>query len=208
MKGMRPPTGDELAAIVASFTGRHRRRNRCMVVWMYYLGWRVSEVLSLTWADVLGPGGEPQKWVSLQRRYRKGHREGVVEPVTPSMAHELCAYRDAAVRAGRPLLAADRPWPFARQHAWRIVADACWRAGICRRGIGCHGLRKKHGVDVHDDGVEQVRRGEVRADPMRMASQSLGHASIASTEHYLPFDRSAVYAARERLQTFPEPAGS
>ena len=193
MRGMRPPTGDELAAMVAAVAGRNAHRNRCLMVTMYYLGWRISEVLSLTWGDVLAPGGSPQTWVTLQRRHRKGHREGVTQPVTAAMARELCAYRDALAAAGRPILTADHLWPFNRQHAWRVISDACWRAGLGRRGIGCHGLRKRHGLDVHDDGMLRLKQGETSVNPMRLAQQSLGHKSQASTEHYLPFGDQAVY---------------
>jgi integrase len=199
MRGMRPLVDAELATVAQSFRGLHRARNRCLFLWLYYLGWRISELLSLTWEDVLLPGGDPKTWVALQRRNRKGRREGITDQVTPAMRSVLSACRDAELAAGRLIVAPQRIWPISRQGAWKVLVSAYERGGVGRHGVGCHGIRKAHGLWVYRDALTRLRRGEGAIDPMRAAARSLHHTSVASTEHYLPVDDATVQAARESM---------
>lgn len=199
MRGMRPIDEAEIAASAVTFTGRHRHRNRCLLLWLYYTGWRISELLSLTWSDVLLPGGSPQRWVNLRRCNRKGRREGARIPVTAAMAAEIEAYRDAEHNAGAIITGSRRIWEFNRKHAWTILSTAYAKAGIGRKGIGCHGVRKGHGTAIYNAAMNSLRNEGAGVDPMRAASCSLGHRSVASTEHYLPFDDQFVWDAREQM---------
>lgn len=199
MRGMRPLSDAELVTVAQSFAGKHRVRNRCLLLWLYYLGWRISELLSLTWDDVLLPDGETKAWVALQRRNRKGRREGLSQTVTPAMRAAMAHCRNSELQAGRLIVVGQRIWPISRQAAWKILVSAYERAHVGRRGVGCHGVRKAHGLWIYRAALDRLRKGEGSIDPMRAAARSLGHASIASTEHYLPVDDATVQAAREAM---------
>ena len=199
MRGMRPLSDAELLAVARSFRGRHKVRNHCLFLWLYYLGWRISELLSLTWSDVLLPDGETKPWISLQRCNRKGRREGITLPVTAAMAKAMAGCRDAELSAGRLIVAPQRIWPISRQAAWKVLVTAYELAGIGRRGIGCHGIRKACGLWAYDYALKRLKTGEGSIDPMRAAAQVLGHSSVASTEHYLPVDDATVLAARNSM---------
>ena len=71
-----------------------------------------------------------------------------------------------------------------RVHAYGIVKALARRAGVkasARGAVGTHSMRKTFAAAVFDSFART--RPE---DALRFTQKALGHASIASTEHYLP----------------------
>jgi integrase len=76
MKGCRPLSDAEIGRVAGSFAGRWALRDRALFILGHRTGYRVSELLSLTVADVLG-----------------GRRPGADAPITPGMIADRIAVR-------------------------------------------------------------------------------------------------------------------
>jgi len=138
-------------------------RNQSLLRMLYDSGLRVSELTSVTWADV-----QPRNHGCCQITVMgKGSRTRVVligpgafaalptrgapeEPVFPS-------------KSGRPL---------DQSRVWRIVREAARRAGI-EANVSAHWLRHACASHALDGGA-----------PVHLVQQQLGHASLETTTQY------------------------
>jgi tyrosine recombinase XerC len=180
-------------------------RDRALLEVLYATGLRVSELVSLTAAQVRG--------VSEVRVLGKGRKERIAMLGRPA--------QDAVARyleEGRPHLYAKRPeqtaehdflfvnalgGPLTDRSVRRVVHRHLLRA-CAQHGIGPHALR-------HSFATHLLERG---AD-LRAVQELLGHASLATTQIYTHLSRARlreVYDqahprarafARRRLPTFP-----
>ena len=147
-------------------------RDKCLFILGVKTGFRISEILSLTPADVQGDT------ITVRRCNMKGKRSSRSVPLHPIAKAAVKAYLDAL---GCPPL---RLFPMTRQHARRIISGAAKAAGLAGC-ISTHSMRKTFGMRVY-----QVTGKNVVA-----AQRALGHASLASTSHYLSIGQDEVDAA-------------
>ena len=153
-------------------------RNRAMLTLLYGGGLRISELCGLCWRDLADrQNGEGQATV-----YGKGGKTRVVL-LSANTWRILAGLRsgagpDAAVFLSREGGALDPT------QVRRIVKAAARRAGLSE-AISPHWFRHAHGSHSLD-----------RNAPIHLVQQTLGHASVATTGHYLharPTDSSARY---------------
>jgi site-specific recombinase XerD len=145
----------------------HSRRDRVMVETLYAGGLRISELVGLSWADVI----ERQDKVQLSVTGKGGRTRQVLLPVVVS-APLLALRGDAG--ANDPLFASHKG---ARRLTERTVGymlkRAAKRAGIAGT-VSPHWLRHAHGSHALD-------RGATLAE----VQSTLGHANVATTSGYL-----------------------
>ena len=191
MRGCRPLTPAECAALFDAFWGRYRLRNQALHLLCVTSGLRVSEALSLRVGDVVRQRQVVRR-VRVARANVKRKLSGrVIELAAPARAaiqrqvdwllnHGLLSREQYLFRSQ----AGDRP--IAVAEAWRIFTQAARRAGLDydKGGLGTHCWRKTFAEQSNRYFLEQCRQGAA-LNPLLETSRALGHKNIESTESYI-----------------------
>jgi len=160
-------------------------RDRAMLELGYGAGLRVSELCSLTLADLLLSEG-------LVRVFGKGGKERLV-PVGRKLVGPLSIYLnttratlDRGTTKGRVLLNA-RGMPLSRVGAWGILKRLTRRAGITKR-VTPHTLRHSFATHLLEGGAD-----------LRAVQEMLGHADLSTTQIYTHVDREYLRSVHKRF---------
>ncbi len=146
--------------------GVKTERDRLMLSLMYGCGLRVSEVIGLTWND-LRPHLDGGKCTV----FGKGGKTRVV--LIPSkLWHQLKEF-EKFHRINQYVFVSRNENQMERSVIHRMIKRACKRAGIDER-TSSHWLRHSHASHSLEAGCN-----------LRLLQQSLGHASVTTTERYL-----------------------
>lgn len=140
---------------------------------LYLSAARVSEILSLTWADLIPNEKDRGGRLVL---IAKGQRV-----VTPSLPETL--FQDLMAMSGKPdeyVFCKDDGTPLSRQAIWQIVKKAAKRVGANWK-TSPHTLRHSHASHAIANGANIVQ-----------VQEQLGHASLASTSIYTHADEHAT----------------
>jgi len=219
MQGCRPLSDDEITSMrTALQRGKFGSRDDAMFVFGLNTGFRVSELLALTRADVLDEFGKVPARIQVARRHMKGRTASRTVLLNQAAREAVTRWLiDSAQRGhihGRdPLFCTLAGGRMSRFHAYRIIRRAAARAKVGGR-VATHSMRKTFANSVYDYFLAEVARG-VQIDPFRATSRALGHAAITSTDKYLRFRTedvdqaiAAISAHTEnrtsREQTFPD----
>jgi integrase/recombinase XerD len=155
-------------------------RNKLILKTFYYAGLRVSELCGLNWED-LTPNGESGQLLI----YGKGGKTRVVL-LPASLYREILKSREDAGNS-EPIFRSRKTTNGGRLHrisVTHLVKEAAKRAGISEK-TSAHWLRHCHASHALNRGA-----------PIHLLSQTLGHASVATTSKYLhakPNDSSGLY---------------
>ena len=171
------------------------RRNRAIIETLYGCGLRVSELVDLQLSQLFLDEG----YITVRG---KGEKERIV-PISPLATRLIAEYvatdrSDVKPKPGdeNTLFLNRRGKRLTRQMVFMIIRDLAALAGI-RKTISPHTLRHSFATHLLEGGAN-----------LRAIQQMLGHESIATTEIYLPLDRTALRA--QILQHHPRnqrPAG-
>ena len=101
MKGCRALTDAEVQVALMSFGGRYARRDQALFLLGIKSGFRVSEMLSLRWGDVLQQGHLVDR-VTVPRRHMKQRREGRTVLLHPEAKGALAVWLRAGFGASPP----------------------------------------------------------------------------------------------------------
>ena len=154
-------------------------RNKLILKMLYYCGLRASELAGLTWGDLSDRTGGGQATI-----YGKGSKTRVVL-IPVQLWRELEQLRGDAGKADPVFRSRQGKGFLTRAMIWEIVKKAALRIGL--PAPSPHWLRHGHASHSLDRGA-----------PIHLVSQSLGHASVATTSRYLhakPSDCSSLYLA-------------
>ena len=157
-------------------------RDRAMLSVAYAAGLRVSELVSLTFADVDLRRGV----VSV---LGKGSKRRLVPLGEVALAHleaYLAARTSAEVRATTTLFLSPRGGPLTRQGFWKIVGQYARAAGITAR-VHPHRLRHSFATHLLTGGAD-----------LRSVQTLLGHAHVVTTEIYTHVSREHLRAVHRR----------
>jgi integrase/recombinase XerD len=174
LKVKAPPRGAELAKrimpevdVALLIRAARTARDRVLLEVAYGGGLRVSELVALTWADVLsGKGGRAQLSIT-------GKGSVVRQVLLPKQASEdLLALRGDA-RPNDPVFPARHGGRLTERAVLGLVKRLAKRAGVSE-AVSPHWLRHAHGSHALDRGATLA---EVQA--------TLGHANVATTSGYL-----------------------
>jgi len=189
----RALSGPEQAHILAAL---ENSRDRLLVLAGVFLGFRISELLSLQVADVWTERHGPKREVTVSRRCLKGgqgaHRRGVrsrTVPVHPVLAaavqdHLHCIY-PGQIPAPCDFLFPSRKGsgPITRVQAYRILKTAAGRGSDPTR-VSTHSMRKTFAHSIYNLSVHDLL----------LTQRALGHRSIATTTKYLETTPESVRA--------------
>ena len=142
-------------------------RDALMLSLMYGCGLRVSEVVGLTWDDLkphLDGGGKATV-------FGKGSKTRVVI-IPPRLWRQVLEFK-IIERASGWVFVSGTGKQMERSVIHRMIKRTCQRAGVDERA-SCHWLRHSHATHSLEAGCN-----------LRLLQQSLGHASVTTTEKYL-----------------------
>jgi integrase/recombinase XerD len=166
----------EINILIQSETNQ---RNGLILKMLYYCGLRATELTNLTWGDLShGYDGNGQATIC-----GKGSKTRVV--IIPCKLYEELLQLRGDGDKGYPVFCGrqGRMGFLTRAMVWEIVKRAARRVGL--NDLSPHWLRHGHASHSLDRGA-----------PIHLVSQSLGHASVATTSRYLharPNDCSSLY---------------
>lgn len=190
MIGTRPLSQGELERLRDAFAGPYSRRNLTLFILGVNTGFRISELLSLTMADVSTKQGHVFNQITVRRQNTKGKERSRSIMLTPEAKRTIEYWvwqmrEDGYTRMDFPLFVSRRGTRLSRQMAWKVLKDAYRAAGIEGR-VGTHSMRKTFANRVYEHFLERMACGE-KLDPFRLTSKALGHRRIDSTDAYLSF---------------------
>jgi integrase/recombinase XerD len=157
-------TVEEVKRLIASC---NTPRDDLMLSLMYGCGLRVSEVVGLTWDDLkphLDGGGKATV-------FGKGSKTRVVI-ITPKLWRQVLEFKQID-RGSRWVFVTRKGNQMERSIVHRMIKRTCQRSGVDERA-SCHWLRHSHATHSLEAGCN-----------LRLLQQSLGHASVTTTEKYL-----------------------
>ena len=146
--------------------GVRNERDRLMLSLMYGCGLRVSEVINLTWNDLKKHGDGGKCTV-----FGKGSKTRVV--IIPDKLWQQIKEFEKYHRVNQYVFISRNHNKMERSVVHRMIKRACKRAGIDERA-SAHWLRHSHASHSLEAGCN-----------LRLLQQSLGHASVTTTERYL-----------------------
>lgn len=185
MKGARALNNAEAKRIEESFKGRFAARDKALFVLGLRTGFRISELLSLTIADV-SQDGQIVGSLAVARRNTKGKREGRKVPMHPEAKEALTAWltelngypADTFVFHSRK----GGNKAITKQQVGDILRMALRSNGIYDKGMGTHVMRKTFANRVY-----LKTKGN-----LLHTQAALGHKNINSTVQYLAVDQRKV----------------
>lgn len=187
MKGARPLTDSEVAAVLREFRGTYRLRNTALFILGLKTGFRISELLSIKVRDVFAYGAVIDQ-VTVQRSAMKRKIEGRTVALHLEAREALRAWIDELSPASEDsFLFVSRKGDnraLSRKQAWSILTKAFKDAKLTGK-LGCHATRKTFAAKVH----EKLGRDLLKTQ------RALGHRSPASTVAYLSFDETDITRA-------------
>ncbi len=137
-----------------------------MLSLMYGCGLRVSEVIGLTWDDFKKHGDGGKATV-----FGKGSKTRIV--LIPDKLWQQVKEFEKYYRVNQYVFISRHHNKMERSVVHRMIKRACKRAGIDPRA-SAHWLRHSHASHSLEAGCN-----------LRLLQQSLGHASVTTTERYL-----------------------
>lgn len=177
MQGSRKLTDDEIQSLLNKFPDI---RNRCLIMCGLYLGFRVSELISLKVSDILGShirvsasrmkGKQRSRTVALNNKLKQ---------VIDQLINQYNLQPDDYLFKSRQ---GDNS-PITSRQANNILKSAI-NALQLEGKISFHSLRKSYANRVF----------EASGNNLKMTQVALGHANISSTSHYLHADQDQVDA--------------
>jgi integrase len=202
----RALTFDEVAALESALIARRRFRDRAFLVLAVNTGFRVSELLSIKWHQVLTPAGEVAREILIERAQLKGgagkRRKVVRSRRVPLTERVRGALADLMGQLGtiptgpvfRSRVGDGQPITRGQAHRWlkRLAREI----GLDGGRIGTHSARKLFAVQVHRaSGGDLIKTQRV-----------LGHSSPITTGKYLETSQDELDALVLSLDVPPSPS--
>lgn len=185
MKGCRSLTDSEIQGVLGSLKNL---RDRSLFLLGVRTGLRISELLSLTWGDVVQHGviGD---YVHVSRQNTKGKLDSKTLPLGPGIKELLKTYFESIwtnkeLDLGRPLFPSRQGGPITRAQAHNILSGA-FKNQKLTGSLGTHVMRKSFAQRIHRAMGEKIEKTQV----------ALGHRSLSSTQSYISVDRETVEKA-------------
>lgn len=169
-------TEEEVLSMIYRTT---KQRDNVLLRLLYASAGRISEICSLTWADVKASGDSGQ--VTL---YGKGGKTRAVK-VSVATWKALQALRGSAIDDS-PVFVSQKGGRLDETQVHRIVKAAAVRAGV-QGNVSAHWLRHSHASHALDRGAN-----------IALVRDTLGHSSLSVTSRYThakPNESSALHLA-------------
>ena len=195
MKGTRPLDNSEIRIVSACFTGKFEARNRGLFMLGVSTGGRISELLSLTVADVY-QNQKPVTDLLFDKSIVKGGEISRAVPVNTDGSRaieDLIGWHREQygnTHAHRPLFPSRNGQGekrMSRRTAHDVLKDAFETAGLNGK-LATHSLRKSFAQRLYD------QTGDIFT-----VQEMLGHKSVVTTQKYLGVNYASVRDALQKM---------
>lgn len=176
MIGSRPLSDQEIELVLTHLICF---RDKTMFIIGLRSGFRISEILSLTIANVT-QYDKVANQITVSRSNMKGKHSSRTVPLHPQAKKYLEEY----VSTIKNMKPETKLFDFKRQRAHVILKEAFNKAKLEGK-VSSHSLRKSFASKVHKALGENIFKTQ----------QALGHKSLSSTAHYLSFDSQEINEA-------------
>lgn len=151
-------------------------------------GFRITELLSLTWGSVLNTDGSIKDAIEVPRRAVKGKTKSRRVPLHPDCKARLITLTRAKYTGDATSLV----FPMHRSTAHRQLKKALTLAGIKEDNgrVATHSMRKSFAKKMYEG---------LSGDLFKL-QQAMGHANINSTVKYLQADAEEIEDAIRRMK--------
>jgi integrase len=181
----RPLTAEEVQLLDKALLERRRYRDRAFLWVGLGTGFRVSEILSLDWRQLLQPSGEIGTSVTVERAQMKGgsgvRRKRIRSRRVPLSNRVRGALADYMVSMGEvpqgPVFRSrvgDHK-PIRRGQAYRQLKALAREVGIPAERVGCHSTRRTFAAQVY----------RAAGRDLVATQRILGHSSVLVTAGYI-----------------------
>jgi integrase len=192
MQGCRNLSDQEVSDILGSFSGKYAARDRALFCLGVHTGYRISELLSLRWQDVLTPKGEIGSYVTVARRNTKKKVAGRTVPLHTTAREALREWRTVTRHPApqHPIFCSQKldencePQAIDRYQADYVLRKAYMSCNVDGK-VATHSMRKTFAVNVHEKLGRDISKTQ----------QAMGHVNISNTVTYLSVDRSEIEKA-------------
>lgn len=193
-RGRRPLTDSEVVSMTEALgAGEYGARNQAMFTLGIQTGFRISEILQVTLADIV-QGGEIVVDLVMLAKYRKGGRESLAVWLPAKTRAALALWIRQLKRYGyshrRDLVFQNRHndnHAISYAYAAKIIKTAAAKASVNGR-VGTHSMRKTFADRFYNHCKAKVAQGVI-LDPLAETQQALGHRDAASTIAYMGLHR-------------------
>ena len=167
------------------------KRNRTLVFFTFYTGFRIQEVLSVKIFDVL-QYGKISDSVYLQKENTKGKREGRVGVINDKCKIILQEYIDHYKLGDKEdgLLFFSRKGGGLQTRQARKIFDDAFSTCEFTGKVSCHTARKTFAKKVY----------KAVGNSLPDLQRAMGHSDISSTSKYITFDNEKVQTALTNLE--------
>jgi site-specific recombinase XerD len=193
MKGARPLTPDEIAAVSQSFFGEYAVRDKCLFLLGINIGARVSELTALQVGDVW-QHSRPVDILTLRKGTVKGKKESHFVPLNATakaVISELMSFKQMQNEDTKPgaYLFASRKGSgrLSRVQAHRILKKAYQHAFLTGK-VTTHSMRKTVANTVYS-----------ATSDLFVVKEILGHKNLSTTQQYLGVGIDKLQEAMETL---------
>ena len=192
MKGTRPLTNTEIRKVRNAFEGTYAQRNRGLFMLGVSIGGRVSELLSLTVADVW-QNDQPVSDFQFDKSIVKGGETTRTIPVNSDGRRAICGlilYQEehfGTVHPENPLFPSRKGGAMKRQAIHKILENAFIKAGLNGK-LATHTLRKTFAQRLYE-----------RCNDIYLVKEMLGHKNVATTQAYIGVNYVSAQAAVEAM---------
>lgn len=174
MNGCRSLTPDEIQQVSDSFYGKYELRNRALFLTGIYTGYRISELLSLTYDDIYN-ATDIRKYIKVRRSAVKGKtkaREIKLHEIARNALMEWIRERDWTREEF--IFSSQKGKAISRVQAHRVLKQAfndCQMDGT----LATHTMRKTFAVKIY----------KTTGNNIFELKEMLGHENINTTQKYL-----------------------
>jgi len=206
MRGARPLEHPEVEQLLREgFTGQFKHRNRSLFAIGVSTGFRCSELLALTFRDVIHRR-YPKDWIKINKRHTKGKTQGRTNQLQPFAKKSLQPWIEIR-REQQPEIPIllDAPVFLSReinQRTGEIKAISLDQAGKILRAafkrcditgsVSTHTMRKTFAKIAYRNAVKKYQAGELLKEPIFVVKDLLGHKHLNDTLKYLSFLGSQI----------------
>ncbi len=168
----------------------HPHRDACLFSLGVETGLRISELLSITFADALDTAGHIKRVLKINKEHCKGKHNNREIPLSLKAKDAIfCAAGEAYSRGQSKrddylFSPSFRRGSIGRIRAYDIISTALKRAGITHTS-GTHTARKTYAALLLAKADKAYNAGEIKVFPMLAVQLGLGHAELATTQRYL-----------------------
>jgi integrase len=181
----RALTDAEILLLESALIDRRRYRDRLFLLFAVGTGFRVSEIVSIDWRQLLTAGGEVVREVIVERAMLKGgagqrrksvrsRRVPLSERVRGAIADYLGTFQAIPGGVVFKSRTGDNQ-AITRGQAYRLLKRLAREVGIDATRLGCHSTRKTFAVRAHRAAQFDLVKTQ----------RILGHRSVSTTAKYI-----------------------